>query len=144
LEVTCAGASSVARWIPYTEYDYTLPHHAKRFEYGTPSTLPLAGMGVSVAMLLEAGLENVRDRIRLLTDILVDGLTRKGYRCHSPRGEAEWSGIVSFTHPTRPSASVVNDLLGRDIWAVEREGRIRLTPHFYQTEAEMARVVDCM
>jgi len=144
LEVTCAGASSVVRWTPYTDYDYTLPEQAKRFEYGTPATLPLAGMGISVNLLLEAGMENVRDRIRLLTDILVDGLTHKGYRCHSPRGEGEWSGIVSFTHPARPSASVVNELLGRDIWAVEREGRIRLTPHFYQTDGEMKRVVECM
>ncbi len=142
LDVTMVGATSVVRWTPYTEYDFTLRPNASRFEYGTPSTIPLIGMAASVEMLLEAGMDEVCQRVRLLTDLLIDGAKSKGYSCHSPRGESEWSGIVCLTHPDRTPSEVVNRLREHGIEGAEREGRIRLTPHFYQTEEEMGRVVD--
>lgn len=144
LEVTSVGATSIVRWTPYTEYDFTLRDNASRFEYGTPSTLPLIGMAASVEMLLEAGMENVCQRVRLLTDALIEGATQKGYVCHSPRGDNEWSGIVGLTHPDHSPVSVIERLLANKIEAADREGRIRMTPHFYQTEEEMARVVECL
>lgn len=144
LDVTCAGATTVTRWTPYTDYDYTLREDASRFEYGTPATLPLAGLGAAVDLLLEAGMEAVCERVKLLTDILIDGAIGKGYRCVSPRGEKEWSGIVALDPPNETPQSVVNRLLERQIFGAEREGFLRLTPHFYQTEAEMQRVVDTL
>lgn len=144
IQVSCVGATSVKHWLPYTEYDFTLADGAKRFEYGTPSMPSIIGMGAAVDMLLEAGMEYVRDRVRLVTDTLIDGATRKGFRCHSPRGETEWSGIVMLSHPTDSPHSIVHRLQANHIEAVEREGLIRFSPHFYQTEDEMKRVVDAL
>lgn len=142
LETTMVGATSVVRWTPYTEYDFTLRPNASRFEFGTPPTIPLIGMAASVEMLLEAGMEEVCQRVRLLTDRLIDGAKSKGYICHSPRGESEWSGIAILSHPRHTPGDVVNRLREQGIEGAEREGRLRLTPHFYQTEEEMTRVVD--
>ncbi len=144
LEVTCCGASSVVQWTPYTEYDYTLRDDASRFEYGTPAMLTLAGMGAAIDLLLDAGMENVRDRVRLLTDILIEGAVKKGFRCLSPRGDGEWSGIVALEHPNHSPQTIVDQLKTKNIFATEREGYLRLTPHFYQTEAEMKTVVDAL
>lgn len=144
LEVTSVGATSIVNWVPYTDYDFTLRDNASRFEYGTPSTLPLIGMAASVEMLLEAGMDEVCRRVCMLTDILIEGAAKKGYVCHSPRDENEWSGIVSFTHPDHAPVSVIERLLAQKIEAANREGRIRMAPHFYQTEDEMARVVECL
>ncbi|MBN2328748.1 MAG: aminotransferase class V-fold PLP-dependent enzyme [Candidatus Omnitrophica bacterium] len=142
VETTTVGATSIVNWTPYTDYDFTLRPNASRYEYGTPSTLPLIGMAASVEMLNEAGMENVCERVRIITDVLIDGAGRKGYICHSPRGESEWSGIVIISHPNHSPNSVVENLQVHDIQASEREGRIRLAPHFYQTEEEMIRVID--
>lgn len=101
-------------------------------------------MGASAAWLLELGLENTAPRVKALTDVLVEGLERNGFRCHSPRGEDEWSGIVCFSHPKHSVDECAARLMERDIFAREREGLLRLAPHFYQTEDEMRRVVDAL
>ncbi len=144
LKVTTVGATSIVNWEPYAQYDFTLRDDASRFEYGTPPTLPLIGLEASIEMLLEAGMENVRDQVKLLTDVLVDGAISKNYHCHSPRGEGEWSGIVILSHSHSSPKSVVEALQSSGVTAAEREGRIRLTPHFYQTEAQMLRVIDAL
>ncbi len=50
-------------------------------------------------MFNEVGVAAVAERIKRLTDRLVDGLELKGYAIHSPRPADAWSGIVAFTSP---------------------------------------------
>lgn len=144
LEVTTVGATSVAFLLPYLEYNFTLRAGVSRFEYGTLPTQSIVGLGAALDLFLEAGMENVSARIKKLTDLLVEGLTQQGYRCHSPRGETEWSGIISFTHPKADAAALADRLWEKGIFAREREGYLRLAPHFYQTEEEMERVVEVL
>jgi len=144
VNVTSVGSDSMARPIPYLDYEYELRKDAARFEYATLPTLCIAGMRTSVEMILKAGAEEIGERIHLLTDILIDGAKRKGCRCHSPRGDGEWSGIAAFTHPLYSNETILSQLRSRNIIAFEREGCIRFAPHFYQTEEEMRRVVDAM
>lgn len=144
LDVTVTGADSVKTVLPYTDYDFTLRDDTARFEYGTHAVLPLIGMASSADMLLEAGLEPIQQRVKTLTDILVDGASQKGYRCISPREDNEWSGIVMLDHPQMGNDTVAKNLKQKKILASEREGYLRLAPHFYQTEEEMKHVVDCL
>ncbi len=141
---TCVGADSVAKTLPYLQYDFVFREDTRRFEYGTLPTVNLIGMGTAIDFLLECGLQTISKRVHTLTNILVDGAISKGYHCHSPRGEGEWSGIVMLTHPNLSNEAVVSQLREKEIWAIEREGRIRLAPHFYQTEEEMKKVVDAL
>ncbi len=144
IDVTTVGSDSMSRPIPYLDYEYELRKDAARFEYATHATVCIAGMRQSAQLLLEADPEKIQEQIKGLTDILVDGATQKGYVCHSPRRNNEWSGIVSFTHPVHSNDSVIQHMRSKNIAAFEREGNIRLAPHFYQTEDEMKRVVDAM
>jgi selenocysteine lyase/cysteine desulfurase len=142
LEVTMTGADCVQTILPYTDYDLTLRDDAVRFEYGTHAMLPQVGMQASLSLLLDAGMENTEACVKTSSDILVDGAKRKGYTCLSPRNDDEWSGIVILSHPTQSPETIVNQLKSKNIWAMEREGHIRLAPHFYHTEEEMKQVVD--
>lgn len=144
LEPVHVGADSVVNPVPYLNYDFTLRPDARRFEYSTLPVVPLIGMGAAAELLLEAGMENVSKRIKLLTDILVNELGKKGWTCHSPREDNEWSGIVSLTHPAITIDEACSRLATVGAFAREREGMLRLAPHFYQTEDEMRTVVDCL
>ena len=144
LEVTVAGADSVARPIPYLDYEYVLKPDARRFEYSTTAVHAVIGWGASLSIFLEEGMETVARRIWMLTEMVYEGAVRKGYKCHSPRGEGEWSGILSLTHPSRSVDSVIAELAAKRMFVREREGRIRLSPHFYQTENEMAALVEAL
>ncbi len=138
------GADSVVNPVPYLNYDFTLKPNARRFEYSTLPVIPLIGMGAAAELLLEAGVEIIGQQIKRLTDTLVEGLTQKGWTCHSPRDNQDWSGIVSFTHSTISISEACSRLAEIGAFAREREGLLRLAPHFYQSEDEMIKVVDCL
>jgi selenocysteine lyase/cysteine desulfurase len=84
----------------YGKYDYTLRSDAGRFECGTHNVAGLLSLKASAELLSSLGVGKVAQRIRELTDRLINGLTAKGYGIVSPRDRWQWSGIVSFTSPT--------------------------------------------
>ena len=139
-----AGWNSVVDAGNYDAYDPTPAPTARRFECGSHNTLGIHAMGASLELLLEVGVEAVQGRLRLLTDRLVDGLRDAGYRVLSPRGESEWSGIVTFDSPVHETEALHRTLRSHQIIGARRGGGIRISPHFYNTEEEVLRVVDAL
>jgi selenocysteine lyase/cysteine desulfurase len=126
----------------FGSYNYILKPDAGRFECGTYPIGGLLGLKASLELLLSLGVEAVGARIRSLTDRLIDGLISRGYAIVSPRGEGQWSGIVSFTSPVHPHEAIVRELRKqRKIEIAQREGRLRASPHFYNTEEQIDRLV---
>jgi selenocysteine lyase/cysteine desulfurase len=104
-------------------------------------TLPyqdFAGFNASVALLLEVGIERVRDHLRTLRAPVLAWADRTGTRVASPRDERA-SGIVCLA-PDRVEEAH-RRLKGARVICSLREGAIRLSPHLYNTVAEMERVV---
>ena len=144
LRIYEAGWNSVVDAGNYDAYDPTPAPTARRFECGSHNTLGIHAMGASLELLLEVGVEAVQGRLRLLTDRLVDGLRDAGYRVLSPRGESEWSGIVTFDSPVHETEALHRTLRSHQIIGARRGGGIRISPHFYNTEEEVLRVVDAL
>ncbi len=133
----------------YGNYQFVFQPDARRFEPGSYNIPGVLGMGASLELLLEVGMENVWARIEALTSCLCDGLTGKGYRVFSPRGEGERSGIVVFDPPAEvvkaiPLQKIVADLELHGIIIVVREGRLRASPHFYNTAEQMEALVEAL
>ena len=137
------GNSTVVKWEAFsTQYDYTLRADAGRYESGTPNLPGLFGWGAALEMFNAVGMAAVAGRIKRLTDRLVDGLELKGYAIVSPRADDAWSGIVAFTSPEHDHAELAKRLLKEDkIELSVREGRLRASPHFYNTEEQVERVL---
>jgi selenocysteine lyase/cysteine desulfurase len=136
------GWMNVADPQNFSTYDYTLKHDAGRFECGSYNVPGLLALKVSLEMLKSLGHEFVGGRLRVLTDRLIEGLKRKGYNVVSPRDQDQWSGIVSFTTNKHSHPGIVSAL--RKEHRVEmavRDGRIRCSPHFYNTEAQIDRLL---
>ena len=138
------GWNSVADAGNYDAYDPTPAPTARRFECGSHNTLGIHALGASLDLLLEVGIETVQGRLRLLTDRLVGALCDAGYRVLSPRGASEWSGIVTFDSPLHETEVLHRTLRSRQIIGARRGGGIRISPHFYNTEEEVLRVVDAL
>ena len=126
----------------YGAYKLDFRDDARRFDGGSYNLAGIWGLGASIAWLLEIGVDKVWERVRMLTDRLVEGVRRKGYRVVSPREAAEASGIVAFVSDTHDHARIVSHLKQeyRTIIA-QRMGRLRASPHFYNTEAEIDALV---
>ena len=132
-------------------YQFEFERTAQRFEPGSYNIPGILALGASMELLLEVGLAHVWSRIERLTARLVDGLHAKGYRVFSPRGEGQRSGIVSFEPPSAggnkaaPSIeNIVADLEAQDIVIAIREGRLRASPHFYNTDEQVDRLIDLL
>jgi cysteine desulfurase/selenocysteine lyase len=140
------GNGTVVKWDQFsTAYDYALRPDAGRYESGTPNLPGLFGWGAALEMFNAVGVDAVAERIKRLTDRLVDGLELKGYAVVSPRSADAWSGIVAVTSPKHDVAALAKSLLKEHkIELCVREGRLRLSPHFYNTEEQVERVLAAM
>ncbi len=139
------GWKNVIEADDYGNYDYTLKPDAGRFECGTYNIGGLLSFKASLEMLHSLGVEAVAGRLKLLTDRLIGDLIVRGYQIISPRREAQWSGIVSFKSPTHDHEAIVRKLrLERKTEIALREGRLRASPHFYNTEEQMDALAESL
>ena len=135
------GWMSVKKPSDYVDYDQSLAESAQRFEEGSLNYLGLHALERSVELIGEVGIGSIHRKVMALTRYLADGLTRKGYRIISSLAEAERSGIVAFDSPRFSSRDLVKDLLAENVICCVRRDFVRMSPHFYNSFAEMDQVL---
>lgn len=136
------GWMNVVNADQYGDYDFTLKPTAARFECGSHNVPGFLALKASLELLDSLGIPAISARLKTLTDHLIAGLRSKGYTIISPRDGEQWSGIVSFINPAHDHARIFQVL--RDQHHTEialREGRLRCSAHFYNTEAQIDRLV---
>jgi selenocysteine lyase/cysteine desulfurase len=127
----------------YGDYDFTLKDDARRFEAGSWNVPGFLALKASLELIAAPGIDSIAGYMRGLTDRLIDGLRRKGYEIVSPRGEGEWSGIVSFVSPTYDHQQIFRGLRNEHRTEIAlREARLRVSPHFYNTEEQIDRLIE--
>ena len=136
-------------------YDAPLSPNADRFDEGTPNRCGLYGLGESLTTIFELGPDWIEERIRALTDHLIEGLQGRGYKILSPIASwEERSGNVTFDHDKYDSADLNKRLIeanvivshtSKSFWPdpINRPG-LRVGPHFYNTEEEIDRLLEAL
>ena len=140
------GAVSVAQHEQYFDPDLSFAQSARRFEESVVSLLDSAALGAALELLLEVGTEAIENRVLDLSARLAGGLAERGYEVIEPwpRTRAESSGIVSFRKPGATHHEVLRDLTAAHIVARTHRDFVRLSPHFYNTEDEIDRVLEVL
>jgi kynureninase len=115
---------------------------ARRFEMGTPALPTVHAALGGHEIIEEAGVAAIRARDSLLTERLIDRLAAEGYRVRCAPDAARRSAIVMIEHADPGTA--VGRLAEQDVIVDFRPGYVRVSPHFYNTEAEIDRVVDLL
>lgn len=135
-------------WLSHSEsedmdrYDQPLWNDARRFEEGVFNLAGILGLGESIATLLEYGIPNIQRHVFTLNTAFMEELAGRGYEIVSPHAtEAERSGIVIFRHPTLAAADLVARLQAADVIVSARGGGVRVAPHFYNSWADMERLL---
>lgn len=129
----------------YGDYEFAFRDDARRFDSGSYNIGGLYGLGASVELLLEIGIDRVASQVRMLTDRLVAGVRGKGYRVVSPRDGEQWSGIVAFVSEVHDQAGVQKHLENEHRVVISvREGRLRASPHVYNTPEEVDQLIELL
>jgi len=145
LRPTCIGYLCMKSDFDTTERRLDLRDDARRFDSGAYNLAGIAALGASLELLLETGVEEIQRQVKFLTDLLVEGLRRKGWQVHSPRTPSEWSGIVSFSSDKHDLQMLRKHLLGEFRIVVSRRlGRLRASPHFYNSKDEIEQLVTAL
>lgn len=132
--------------LDYGSYDERYYPDARRFEPGTWNINGIRGMGASIDLLLEVGLDTVWSRVDALCEHLRGRLSEKGYTVVSPPGANERSGIVAFDLPGREDEhdGIVKKLADQQIIIASRMGHLRASPHFYNSIEQMDALVEAL
>jgi selenocysteine lyase/cysteine desulfurase len=140
LHTNGVGWNSMVGFHDFSRVDFRLKPHAGRWESGTLNVAGIMALGASLELLLEIGIPAVAGRVLELTDYLCDAAGRAGLEVFSSRRQGDKSGIVSLRTAGDPRA-VVRKCKAVGIVINQRLGRIRVSPHCYNTFEEIDRVI---
>ncbi len=123
---------------------------ARKYEAGTHNLLGVVGLMAAMELLMEVGIEEISRELLRKRSWLVPALQAKGCTVlHSEAPAEAASGIVTFHQPGKDMAALNEKLSAANIMAslrTDRKGQhyIRLSPHFYNTDAELQKVVELL
>jgi selenocysteine lyase/cysteine desulfurase len=124
-------------------YEYDLYEDARRFEVGTLAYPEFIAMAGALRLVNGLGVDTVWQHVRSLLQPLLDwGDARSDVTITSATDEDHRSGILCLR--TRDVAGSYDALARAHVTCVLREGAIRLSPHFYNTAAEIAEVLELL
>jgi len=123
---------------------------AKKFEAGTQNLLGLVGLVAALRLIQEIGVDNIAAELLRKRAWLVPALQAKGYTVLCADAPSEnASGITNCSKPGQDCAELYERLLAENIvmhLRTDRAGQryLRLSPHFYNTDAELQRVMELL
>lgn len=115
---------------------------ARRFEAGTPNMTGIHAMEASISLFEEVGFEFIEQRLaehlaRLETDLLAI----PGVSLVTPTDPDRRVGILTFRHVTIDGSHLHAKLMRQQLICSPRAGGVRLSPHFYTSEAVLDRAL---
>jgi len=123
---------------------------AKKFEAGSQNLLGLVGLIAAMELMLEIGVDNIAVELLRKRAWLVPAVQAKGYTVlHAAAAAQNASGIITFFASGQDLTGLHQKLLDAGIVTSLRADRagqryVRLSPHFYNTDAELQRVVEML
>jgi cysteine desulfurase / selenocysteine lyase len=125
-------------------------HDARRYEAGSHNLLGMVGLHAALELLLELGLDQISAELLRKRSWLVPALSSRGFDVLHPNLPPDRaSAIITFSRADTDMTALHQKLRHAGIVTSlrkDRQGRsyIRLSPHFYNTDAELERVLDAL
>lgn len=145
IEPTLVGWVSVPNPEDYNNYEQGWNKGTLAWESGTGPSALFYGLEASLKLLTSIGVDRIRTHLDELTDHLCDRLRGSDYRVASSRVPREKSQIVCIAHRGNLSPMDLYLHLKRfEIITAPRGNRLRISPHVYNTIAEIDALVDSL
>ncbi len=124
----------------FTLQELVFADDARRLETGTWAMASHYTGLAGLELVLEVGVPAIQERLRDLTDRILERCDEAGVRTFTPRERLRRCGIVTLEseHPEEVEAR----LHAGGVIVDSRPGRVRLSPHWCVTEAELERGMD--
>ena len=120
-------------------YEARYADNGRRYEIGTLPYYDLFGFGESLKLILEIGVPVIEERLKSLLDPLIYELHRKGAGIASFLAPEHRSPILSFR--VKNGKQVAALLRRKKIIVSYREGMIRVSPHIFNDESDIEKLI---
>jgi kynureninase len=121
--------------------DIDFREDAFRFLNGTPAIPSLYANRPGIEIIAQVGVETIRRNSMRQTARLIELAEKAGFEVNSPRRPEERGGTVTVNPPH--AYEISRELLARQILIDYRpQAGIRISPHFYNTDDEVQRVIE--
>ena len=133
-----------------TQDELVFKDDARRYECGTNNFLGMVGLRESLRLIQEIGVDTIAAELTRKRQWLVPALQALGYEVICPVAPPEnTGGVISIHKPGVDLAEVHSRLTAAGIVTSLRhlpggQPVLRLAPHFYNTDAEMQRVLEVL
>jgi cysteine desulfurase / selenocysteine lyase len=124
--------------------DFTLKPNAQRWEGGSFNMPGLQAFGASLAMLLELGVETVSERILDRAERAREIARSTGWWIHGSTRPGDLSGIVMMEKEGVDPNAFVHAARRQGIALACRRGRVRVSAHVYNNEADLERLGEAL
>ncbi len=114
---------------------------ARRFDMGERDhfiSMEMASIGME--MMAAWGQPAIQERLQMLTDRLADGLRNMGVRM--PERHLRAPHILSLKFPRGLPEGLIERLAAERVYVAPRLGRMRISPHVYNDEADVDQFLD--
>jgi len=138
------GTESVVNDEEYLPYKSQLKPSADRFTFSTSSFIDWIYFKSALEFLSKIGFEKIRKRIFYLTDHLNKRLRQLGFHIFSDRFSKYPTGITVCEKPGLSTKRIMGSLKKNRIVAAERLGRIRFSPHIYNSISQLDKAVEVL
>jgi len=145
LDMNYLGWLSVKTPFDFQNYHQELNPSAQRFELATPNHLGIYGMNAALRLILEIGVNTIRDHLLEITGYLREKLRSRGCEIVTDFRDGERAGIMSFSCGSPDhNEELFKALLGKGVTISYRDGILRVSPHFYNTIEDMDRFLNAL
>ncbi|MEP1472608.1 MAG: aminotransferase class V-fold PLP-dependent enzyme [Halieaceae bacterium] len=117
------------------------PHQtARRFEAGTHNSAGLFAAEAGMKLLLDTGLETIAERIRAVTDQVKEAVAVNDWTLVTPPDRHGAMLAIKSTD----AAALVAKLEERNILLSQRDGNIRIAPHYYNDSHDVEKLISAL
>jgi cysteine desulfurase/selenocysteine lyase len=137
------GWKSVQNEFDFAHPDFCLKTNALKFEEGSMNLMGIFGLGAALEILNDVGIERIQDRVLKLGEVIIGEADKRELTLLTPRAPQERGGNITVAGNFDPL--IMRDFLReKGIMVNARGGGLRISPHFYNSEEEIAACFDTL
>ncbi len=142
------GWKSTVNNFDFDNPDFRLRPTADRFEEGSPAYAMISGLNAALALIEEAGIDNIGRHIDACIATLALGLHERGFMLNPPEGSRASILLARPQNPAQQDPPYMQALAAKleaaGISISLRRGWLRFAPHLFNNNADLCKALEAV
>ncbi len=143
VQSSCKGWLAVKEPFQFELFDQEYAEDGRKYHDGSLNIVGIMALNASVKMLLDAGIENISERVNLLSGYAIDHVKKRDWSLLTPERDSDRAGIVTFKPDSDPTDYFLH-LKQHNITCALRGGFLRISPHAFNSYSDLDYAFEIM